>query len=107
MEKVIRDIIDRKVAKEKKIKELDKLADSIEMAKGILNGEFKYCPKCDDYYLASSFGTKKETKPTKICVWSDPINSGGNEYKDGYVDIEYSICPKGHKIETSRKESVK
>lgn len=106
MEKIIRDIIDKKESKEEKIKELEELLDDIEIAKGILNGEFNYCPKCNDYYLSESFGNKKETKPTKICIWNDPINSGGNEYEDGYVDIEYAICPKGHKIEISRKEKM-
>lgn len=102
MNKAIKDIIDRKCTKEEKNKALDLLNDDIEMAKGILNGKFKYCPKCDDYYLSKSYLSEIETKKTKICIYEDPINSGGNDYVDGHVDITYSICPKGHKHEVNR-----
>ena len=74
------------------------------MAIGILSGKFQYCQDCDDYYLAKSFLSDSETKNARICIYQDPINSGGNDYADGYVDIKYSICPKGHKHEVSRKE---
>ena len=62
------------------------------MAKGILSGKFQYCQDCDDYYLAKSFLSDSETKNARICIYQDPINSGGNDYADGYVDIKYSIC---------------
>ncbi len=107
MNKFIKDIIDKKCSDLQKKNELDKLSDEIEMAKGILSGKFQYCPDCDDYYLIKSFFADSETKDTKICVWQDPINSGGNEYADGYVDIIYSICPKGHKHEVSRKNRTR
>lgn len=107
MNKVIRDIIDKNSSKEEKNIELSRLSDEIEMAKGIISGKYKYCPDCDDYYLAKSFLTDSETKPARICVYEDPINSGGNDYADGYVDITYSICPKGHKHEVSRNERRK
>lgn len=104
MNKVIQDIIDRKCTKEEKNKALDLLSDDIEIAKGILSGKFTYCPECDDYYSTKSYLTEHETKPTRICVYQDFINSGGNDYVDGYVDITYSICPKGHKHEVNRDE---
>ena len=107
MNNIIKDIIDRKCTKEEKNKALDLLSDEIEMAKGILSGKYKHCPKCDDYYLTESFLTDLETKETKICVYQGIINSGENEYEDGYVDITYSICPKGHKYEVSRDERRK
>ena len=104
MNKIIKDIIDRNCSKEEKDKSLVLLADEIEMAKGILSGKYQYCKKCDDYYLTKSFLTEAESKETRICVWSDPINSGGNEYEDGYVDITYSVCPKGHRYEVNKQE---
>lgn len=107
MNKFIKDIIDKKCNDIEKKNELDKLSDEIEVAKGILSGKFQYCPDCDDYYLTRSFFADSETKKTKICVWQDPINSGGNEYADGYVDITYSVCPKGHKHEVSRKNRTR
>ena len=64
-------------------------------------------PKCDDYYISDCFLLQKETKPVRICIYEDQINSGGNDYVDGYADITYSICPKGHKYEVDRKERRK
>lgn len=104
MNNIIKDIINKNCSKEEKNKALDLLSDEIEMAKGILSGRYKYCPDCDDYYLAKSYLTATETRETQICVYQDMINSGGNEYAAGFVDITYSICPKGHKHELSRSE---
>ena len=55
------------------------------MAIGILSGKFQYCQDCDDYYLAKSFLSDSETKNARICIYQDPINSGGNDYADGNV----------------------
>lgn len=107
MNNIIREIIDKNVTKEEKYKSLDQLSDDIQTAKDILDGKFQYCERCDDYYLTESFLKKKETKPSSVCVFQDPINSGGNDYADGYVDIIYKICPKGHKYEVSRKERIR
>lgn len=104
MNKLIKDIIDKTCSDKQKKKELDKLSDEIEMAKGILSGKFQYCKDCDDYYLTKSFLQETETRNARICVWEDPINSGGNEYEDGFIDITYSICPRAHKHEIKRKE---
>ncbi len=105
MNKVIQDIIiDKKCSKTEKNKALDLLSNEIEIAKDILSGKYQYCPDCNDYYLAESYLTKPETEKTRICVYNDPINSGGDEYEDGFLDITYSICPKGHKHEISRIE---
>lgn len=107
MNNIIKDIINKNCSKEEKNKALNLLCDEIEMAKGILSGKYKYCPDCDDYYLAKSYLAEIETKETNICVYQDPINSGGNEYERGYVDITYSICPKGHKHEVTRSERMR
>ena len=107
MKKVIEDIINSNYTKENKSKALDILSEQIEMAKGILSGKFIYCPDCNDYYLVRSFFTETETKDWQICVYEDWINSGGNEYEDGFLDITYRICPKGHKHELNRSERKK
>lgn len=107
MNKIVKNIIDKKCSDEEKNKALDLLSDDIEMARGILYGKYKYCPDCDDYYFTKSFLTDTDTRNTRICIYEDPINSGGNDYADGYVDITYSICPKGHKHEVDRKERRK
>jgi hypothetical protein len=107
MNKVIQNILNSNRTKDEKIKELDILSEQIEIAKGVLSGKFIYCPDCDDYYLAKSFYEETETTETKICVYEDWINSSGNEYADGFLDITYRICPKGHKHELTRNESEK
>ncbi len=107
MNKIIKDIINGKSEDKEKYIELNKLSDEIEMARGILSGKFQYCVDCDDYYLAKSYLSDTETKNARICIYRDPINSGGNDYADGFVDITYSICPKGHKHEVNRKERMR
>ena len=107
MNKVIKDIIDRNCTNEEKNKALNSLTNEIEIAKDILSGKYKFCPKCGDYYLAKSFLTEQKTISTEICVYKDPINSGGDEYVDGYIDITYDVCPKGHREEIERKERRK
>ena len=97
-------IINTKLTVADRNKELDKLAKDIEEAKEFLSGKYAYCTDCDDFYLYKSFFTETETKESRICVYEDFINSGGNEYVDGYVDILYKVCPKGHKHEIDRAE---
>lgn len=107
MNKIIKDIMNKKCSDEEKKKMLDLLTDEIEIARGILSGKFQYCPKCSDYYLAKSFLTDTNAIKAKICIYDDPINSGGNNYVDGYADITYNICPKGHRYEIDRSERLK
>lgn len=107
MNRIIKYIIDKKCSDKEKNKALDLLSEEIDMARGILSGEFKYCPECDDYYLTKSYLEDRETKPTRICIYEDLINSGGNDYVDGFADITYSVCPKGHRNEVDRKERRK
>lgn len=107
MDEKIKAILNSKLSAEAKEKELDELKQDIKLAKDVLSGKFKYCPECDDFYLSKSYLKEQETKKVRVCVYSDPINSGGDDYADGYADISYSICPKGHKLEVDRKERLK
>lgn len=105
--KNIEDIIISRARDSEKLKALKQYEDDIKTAKDIINGKLTYCEECKDYYFTKSFFSEKETVPTKICVYEDPINSGGNDYVDGYADILYSVCPKGHKHVVDRKERRK
>ena len=107
MVKNIEDIIISRVRDSEKLEVLKQYEEDIKTAKDIINGKLTYCEECKDYYLTKSFFSEKETIPTKICMYEDPINSGGNDYVDGYADILYSVCPKGHKHEISRNERRK
>lgn len=108
MNKLIKNIvINNNLTIENRNAELDKLAKDIENAKGLLSGKYAYCKNCDEFYLSKSFFNECETKDIRICTYSDPINSGGDEYVDGYADITYKICPKGHKHEINRIERQK
>lgn len=105
--KNIEDIIISRARDSEKLEALKQYEDDIKTAKDIINGKLTYCDECKDYYLTKSFFSEKEIVPTKICVYEDPINSGGNDYVDGYADILYSVCPKGHKHVIDRKERRK
>lgn len=104
MNTYIKDIVIRKCDTDSKIKVLSDLENDITIAKGIITGKYIYCNDCDDYYLAGSFMEEKEYKDEKVLVYSDPINSGGNEYTDGRVEYTYKICPKGHRYKINRRE---
>lgn len=104
MNPVIQDIVHRKVTNQEKEKALQSLEDDIAFARRILSKEFAYCPNCDDYFLTESFLHKEEVKEEKICTYNDPINSSGNEYKDGKMRYVYSVCPKGHKHLIQKRE---
>lgn len=104
MNKIISDIINSNRSKDDKEMDLDSLLEDINCAKDILSGKYKYCSDCNDYYLSKSFFEETEMKQEKICTYSDPINSGGDEYRDGVVMYTYLICPKGHKHQIGRTE---
>lgn len=107
MLKNIEDIIISRARGSEKLEALKQYEDDIKTAKDIINGKLTYCEKCKDYYLTKAFFSEIETIPTKICTHEDPINSGGNDYVDGYADITYRVCPKGHKHEINRVERRK
>ena len=96
MNSIIKDILNKNLSQEAKIKALADIKKDVELAENILSGEWEYCEACDDYYIARSFLRRTETKVGQVCVFRDPINSGGNEYQTGYIDTIYKICPKGH-----------
>lgn len=97
MNSVIKDIIKRECDTESKKKALLSLKEDIEIAEKILSGKIIYCEDCDDYYFAKSFFTIQETTNEKVCIYDDPINSGGCEYEMQNVTRLYRVCPKGHK----------
>lgn len=97
----------RKLERLKQIEdEVNQLKEEIDVAKRIISGEYIYCEKCKDYYLAESFITKQETEPVVICTYEGWNSSNENEYAEGHANIIYRICPKGHKYELDRKEIV-
>ena len=106
MLKYIENIIVSEITDDEKLEALKQYEDDIKAAKDIINGKITYCEECKDYYLTKAFFLEKESIPTEICTYRDPINSGGNDYVDGYVDIVYSVCPKGHKHVVDRKERI-
>lgn len=107
MNKVVQSILTSLKTNEKKLEQIKSLEEDIKFAREIISGKYKYCEKCDDYYLTESFMHKTETKEGKVCIYHDPINSGGNDYADGYIHREYEICPKGHKKLVSESETRK
>ena len=104
MNSLIKEIIKRRCENKYKLEALDSLSHDINIARGVIDGTYKYCEDCDDFYLAKSFITEKESKAANICTYHDPINSGGNEYKRGFIETTYEICPKGHKHKIDYKE---
>lgn len=106
LHKIVKDILDSNINSEEKKHQLDEIKSSIELAEKIFSGELTYCKKCGDYYLSKSFFIETEMVDENVCVYSDPINSGGDEYKIKKVCYTYKICPKGCKHQINREESL-
>ena len=104
MHKVIKEILDKNISTEKKAKEVADIKASVELAERIFSGEFAYCMKCGDYFLSKSFIVDFEVVTERVCTYSDPINSGGDEYEDKKIRYTYKYCPKGCKHKINREE---
>lgn len=104
MNQIIKQILDKNISKEAKEKEIEELKNSIEIAEKIFSGELTYCDKCGDYYHSRSFFIDTEIVDERVCTYSDPINSGGDEYEIRKVKYTYKICPKGCKHQINREE---
>lgn len=87
-----------------KLDEIKEIEKDLKLVKDIVCGKYTYCNECNDYYLSKSFLKDVKTKGCKICVYEDPINSGGNDYVKGTLRLTYRICPKGHKTIIEREE---
>lgn len=100
MNKLIKSILgdNPKEDAENKLEQLKKLERDIELARKVLDNSWLYCEECDDYYLAPSFMMKVRDEMINECVYVDPINSGGNEYKKMKYSCTYATCPKGHEF---------
>ena len=103
----IKEIIESHATQENKLERLEAIISDINIAKDIINGKYKYCSECGNCYLTKSFFFEAETKECKICTYSSPINSRDDEYVNGFVNITYLVCPKGHKLEIDRVEHTK
>ena len=104
MHHIIREILDSSSSLEKKKAEIAELRESVELVERIFSGEFAYCQKCHDYFLSKSFVVDTEIVTERVCTYSDPINSGGDEYEDKKVRYTYKYCPKGCKHKINREE---
>lgn len=96
---MIKTIMDMDLTCKEKNELLNLLLDDIAEAKRVLNGEYKFCSSCDEYYYEKSF-FKEQVKTTEK-VPHKPIFSITGKYKQSEiekdVEITYLICPKGHK----------
>ena len=105
MHYVIKEIMNcSSTTNKQKAEEINKIKESIDIAERIFSGEFTYCKSCGDYFLSRSFITDTEVVDELVCTYSDPINSGGDEYEKKPVRYTYKYCPKGCKHKVNREE---
>jgi hypothetical protein len=105
MDSTIKTILNAQMKKERKLYALNELSKDIEFAKDVISGKYKYCKECDDYYLAHSFIVESRYKNSKILTYADPINSGGNEYRNALMYTVTETCPKGHVVNIYEEEA--
>ena len=106
MRQEIKDIIiNQSLTIEQKRHLLHEFEESIELANKYLE-EYRYCPSCKDFYLKKSYIIDTEYNVENVCTYSDPINSGGDEYERRKVKYTNRLCPKGHIVERIGREDL-
>lgn len=106
MRQEIKDIIiNQSLSTTKKRSLLYEFKESIELALKYLE-EYEYCSVCKDFYLSKSFITDVRYDTENVCTYSDPINSGGNEYERRKIKYTERICPKGHVVKVINREDL-
>lgn len=104
MHKAIKEILDNSRSNDEKIRMLQEIKNSIEIAEKVFSGEFTYCKKCGDYFLSKSYFTDTEVVTERVCTFSDPNGGSGDEYENKKVRYTYKYCPKGCKHIINREE---
>jgi hypothetical protein len=66
-----------------------------ELESFINNTNWKYCEKCNDYYLSKSFMFEREIINKQIKTRSEVLNNN-YKYINRNFEIIRKICPKGH-----------
>ncbi len=60
---------------------------------------YKYCPKCREYYRTKAYEILKTKEERTVCTYRDAGYGDDDVYERIMCNINYSICPMGHKIE--------
>lgn len=106
MHKVIKEILMSDETHEAKRKQIDEIKESINLAERIFTGELSFCKICQDYYMSQSFYSQTTVEEENVCVFSDPINSSGDEYEMQKFKYTRCYCPKGHAVFVADKVRV-
>lgn len=76
----------------------DVLKEIEEAKRDIVKG-YKYCPECKEYYREKTFEIKHKIEKREVCTFHSLCEFDDDTYEDKVCDVQYSICPMGHKIE--------
>ena len=77
----------------------EELLNQINDAESNLLKEYKYCPKCKEYYRNKVWDTEVKQEVREICTFWNHCEFGENDYENKLCTVTYSICPMGHKKE--------
>ena len=77
----------------------EELLSQINDAESNLLKEYKYCPKCKEYYRNKVWDTEVKQEVREICTFWNHCEFGENDYENKLCTVTYSICPMGHKKE--------
>ena len=75
----------------------EELLNQINDAESNLLKEYKYCPKCKEYYRNKVWDTEVKQEVREICTFWNPCEFGEHDYENKLCTVTYSICPMGHK----------
>ena len=102
----LQNILNNNCSASEKIEQIEayknKTLEDITAALNILFAEYKYCPRCDQYYKQSAWGHIEREENREYCsffllvAWEQP------EYKRDDFIVEYAECPVGHLYEIAK-----
>ena len=82
---------------EYKEKVLEEITDAIREVKS----GYTYCKKCKLWYKNKAWKNEMITEQRRYCKWDQP------EYDTADFEVEYSVCPVGHKHEITSYPAIR
>ena len=80
----------------------NKTLEDITAALNILFAEYKYCPRCEQYYKQSAWGHLEREENREYCSFLPLAEWEQPEYKRDDFIVEYTECPVGHLYEIAK-----
>ena len=102
----LQNILNNNCSASEKIEQIEayknKTLEDITTALNEIFAEYKYCPRCDQYYKQSTWAHIKREENREYCSFLPLAEWEQPEYKRDDFIVEYTECPVGHLYEIAK-----